>query len=80
MVSLTLSVPPELKKRMEKHPEIRWSNQVRAIIQQQLDDLETTDRLASKSQLTEKDVEELAAKVDAGMAKRWKEAKREARR
>ncbi|MBI5226142.1 hypothetical protein HY994_02795 [Candidatus Micrarchaeota archaeon] len=80
MVSLTLSVPPELKKRMDRHPEIRWSNQVRAIIAQQLDDLETTDRLASRSQLTEKDVEELAAKVDAGMAKRWKEIRRVARR
>ncbi len=78
MVSITLSVPPQLKQRMDEHDEIKWSVQIRAIIERELDDLEAMERVASKSRLTEKDVEELARKVDAGMAKRWKAIVREA--
>ncbi len=80
MVSLTLSVPPQLKKRMEKHAKIKWSEVVRAVLTQQLDDLEEADRLASKSRLTQKDVDALAEKADADVAKRWKEIVREAGR
>lgn len=73
MVSLTLSIPPELKKRMDRHPEIRWSRIVRSIIKQSLDDLEQADRLASKSKLTQKDVDELAERFDKEAAKKWQE-------
>lgn len=79
MVSLTLSVPEKLKERMDEHEEIKWSAVVRAIIEQQLDDLEEAERIASKSRLTQKDADELAAKVDKGMAEWWEEMKREAR-
>ncbi|MDP2717982.1 MAG: hypothetical protein Q8P02_04530 [Candidatus Micrarchaeota archaeon] len=77
MVSLTLSIPEELKRRMQGHPEIRWSNVVRSIIQRNLDDLEEADRLASKSRLTLNDVRTMAEKVDAAMAKQWDEITRE---
>ena len=80
MVSLTLSIPEKLKERMDEHEEIKWSVQIRAIIERKLDDLEEADRLASKSKLTQKDADELAAKVDVGMAEWWKEMKREASR
>lgn len=73
MVSITLSVPPDLKKRMDEHREMNWSGQIRAIIRRQLDSLEEMDRIAAKSKLTEKDVEELAAKIDKGAARKWRE-------
>lgn len=79
MVSLTLSIPIDLKKRMGEHPEIKWSEIVRCTITRQLDALEETDRLAANSRLTEGDVEELAEKAEKSMLKRWKEIKREAR-
>ncbi len=80
MVSLTLSVSPQLKRRMDQHSKIKWSEVVRAVLSQQLDDLEEADRLAAKSKLTQKDVDELAEKADADVAKRWKEIVREAGR
>lgn len=74
MVSITLSIPLDLKKKMGEHREIRWSEVVRAILQQQIDELEEADRLASKSKLTEKDVKEISSMIEAGAAKRWKDA------
>jgi len=74
MVSLTLSIPPVLKERMARHREIRWSEVVRAIIARQLDSLERTNTLMRNSGLTEKDVEELAGKVEKGVVKRWRAA------
>lgn len=62
---------------MKKHSEIKWSQVVRNIITRQLDDLEEADRLASKSKLTQKDVDELAALAEEGVARRWKEILRE---
>ena len=74
MVSLTLSVPVDLRKRMQRHSQIKWSAVVRSVLEQQMDDIEEAERIASKSKLTQKDVEELAAKVDEGMTKRWEDA------
>ena len=80
MVSLTLSVSPQLKKRMKRHSKIKWSEVVRAVLTQQLDDLEQANRIASRSKLTRADVDELAEKADLAVAKRWKEIVREAGR
>ena len=71
MTSITLSVPEELKKRMEKHPEVKWSEVVRSILRQQLDEWEELEKIASKSRLTQKDVKELSAKVNEEMAKHF---------
>ena len=77
MVSLTLSVPLELKKKMDKHREIRWSEVVRAILERQISDLDEVERLSAKSKLTERDVEEFARKVDEEMAAHFKRVRRE---
>ncbi|MBI4043251.1 MAG: hypothetical protein HY393_00400 [Candidatus Diapherotrites archaeon] len=71
MTSITLSVPEELKKRMEKHPEVKWSEVVRSILRQQLDEWEELEKIASKSRLTQKDAKELSRKVDEEMAKHF---------
>jgi methyl coenzyme M reductase subunit C-like uncharacterized protein (methanogenesis marker protein 7) len=73
MVSLTLSISEELKKKMAKHPEIKWSEVVRSVLEKQINDIEEADRIASKSKLTQKDAEELATLVNKGVAKRWRE-------
>ena len=70
MVNLTLSVPKELHMRMKKHSEIRWSEVVRKSITNKIDTLEIMDRLASKSKLTKKDIEQLSAKIDDSVAKK----------
>lgn len=65
MPNLTLSIADETKKRMSRHPEIKWSNAVRAIIEQKLSGFEEAERLAQKSTLLEKDVMLLSKKADA---------------
>jgi len=72
MPNITLSVTGELKEGMEKHPAVRWSNAVRAVIEAKLRDFETAEKLAQKSGLTEKDIEQLSASVGKSMARHAK--------
>lgn len=73
MTSLTLSIPKELRRLMDKHPEINWSEVARQSIIQKLNLLEKMDRLLSKSKLTEKDAVGIGARVNKGIAKRMAE-------
>lgn len=68
MPNITLSVSEETRRRMDAHPEVRWSNAVRIIIERKLAEFELAERLARKSRLTEKDAGLLSAKVDREMA------------
>ena len=52
MVSITLSVPEEVKKKMEKHSEINWSGFVRKAI------IEKTEKLDWKEDMLKKLEEE----------------------
>ncbi len=69
MVSLTLSVSEELKKKMEKFPEINWSEIARASILERIKRLELADILVSKSKLTEKDIREISKQIKTGITK-----------
>ena len=62
--------------KMASHPEIKWSEVVRSILEQQVKEMDEAERLSAGSKLTEKDVEELASKIDDGIAARWKRAAR----
>lgn len=73
MVNVTLSVPEELKKRMEQFPEINWSEVARQAIKEKAVQLAVLKSIASKSKLTEKDALELGRKVNKGLAKRYRE-------
>lgn len=77
MANVTVTVPDEFKERMEQHPEINWSQVARDAFEQKIVDLETVEKLkdfevideiASTSELTEEDVEEIAEKIDRAMA------------
>ncbi|MDE1834489.1 MAG: hypothetical protein KGH64_04080 [Candidatus Micrarchaeota archaeon] len=70
MTSLTLSVSKELKKMMDEHPEINWSEVARQSIIQKLTLLAKMDRLLKNSKLTEQDAIQIGRKVDKGIAKR----------
>lgn len=71
MTNITLSVSEELHQRMKKFSEIRWSEIVRRAIEQRVNDLETIDKIASKSKLTKKDVEEISKKIKTSASKRF---------
>ena len=70
MPNVTLSIPEELHEKMKKHSEIRWSEVVRKSIAQKISDLEIMDRIASKSKLTQADVDEIAEKIDSEVARK----------
>lgn len=69
MPNMTLAIDDETMGKMKKHPEIKWSNVVRTVIKQRLEDFEEAERLAQKSLLTEKDVEMLTKKADEATRK-----------
>lgn len=64
MTNITLAVPDELHKRMRMHSEIRWSEVVRKSISQKVEVLEVMDKIAKKSKLTKKDVDEISHKIN----------------
>ncbi len=70
MASITVNVDDELKKRMEKHPEINWSEVTRQAIQEKIEALEVMDELTNESELTENDVREIADKINENGRKR----------
>jgi len=63
MPNITLSIPEELHKKMKQITEIRWSEIARRAIEQRINDLEEMNRIASKSKLTQKDVDEISKKI-----------------
>ncbi len=63
MPNITLSITEDTRRKMKAHPEVRWSNAIRALIDRKLKDFEEADKLAQKSVLAEKDVEILSKKV-----------------
>ena len=64
MPTITVNVDDELKERMEKHPEINWSEVTRQAIEEKIEALEVMDELTSESDLTESDVQEIADKIN----------------
>ena len=64
MPSITVNVDDELKDRMERHPEINWSEVTRQAIQEKIETLEVMDELTSGSELTESDVADIADRIN----------------
>jgi len=70
MPTITVNVDNALKERMEKHPEINWSEVTRQAIRNKIEKLELLDELTADSELTEADVDEIAAKINEGARSR----------
>ena len=73
MPTITVNVDDDLKERMEKHPEINWSEVTRQAIRNKIEKLELMDELTADSELTNEDVDEIAAKIDESARKRIEE-------
>lgn len=70
MPNLTLVISEELKKKMGEHSEIRWSEIARKAISERINDLEFMEKIARKSRLTQKDADEISAKIDREISKK----------
>ena len=73
MVNMTLSIPEELHRRMKKFSEVRWSEIARRAVEERVNDLEAMEKIASKSKLTKKDVDEISKKIKRAAAIRFNE-------
>ncbi len=65
MTNITLAIPEDLHEKMKFHSEIRWSEVVRKSISQKVEMLDAMNRIAKKSRLTKKDVDDLSKKIKA---------------
>lgn len=73
MANMTLSIPDELHKKMKKMSDVRWSEIARRAIEERINDLEVMNKIASKSRLTQKDVDEISKKIKRSAAIRFDE-------
>jgi len=73
MPSITVNVDDDLKDRMERHPEINWSEVTRQAIQEKLETLDMMDKLTSGSELTESDIADIADKINESALERVEE-------
>ena len=73
MVNMTLALPKELHKKMKQFSEIKWAEIARRAIKQRVEDLEVMNKIAAKSKLTKKDVEEIGKKIKSSAAKKFYE-------
>lgn len=70
MTNMTLAVPEDLKRIMDQHKEVKWSEVARGAIRTYAKKLEIMDKLASKSKLTEKDAIEIGNKIKKEVSKK----------
>lgn len=71
MANMTLSVPEELHKRMKQHTELKWSDIARQAFEKKVREIELTEKLLSKSELTEEDAERIGHKIKSKIRKRF---------
>jgi len=73
MVSITLSVPEEVKQKMEKHGEINWSGFVRKCILEKTQELDNVEKWLKE----EKEISDWAVKLQrAGRKGRFEKLKK----
>jgi len=74
MGNMTLSIPDDVQAEMRQFSEVRWSEVARKAIIEKLETLALAERLAKKSSLTQKDVQEFSKKIASLAAKRFSDA------
>ncbi len=70
MTNMTLALPEDLHRIMQKHKEIKWSEVARKAMWEKAMKLELMDKLLAKSTLTEKDALVIGREINKGIARR----------
>ena len=73
MANLTLSVPEELRLKLNEFREINWSAVAREAFVQKLDDLEFLKEFKSKGKITKQDALRLGRDLNKRLSKRYLE-------
>jgi hypothetical protein len=72
MVNITLSIPQELKNKMDTFAEMNWSAVARVAFDEKIKDLELIKKFKAKSTFTEEDALKLGKELNANLVKRRK--------
>jgi hypothetical protein len=72
MVSITLSVPENIKNEMDKFPELNWSAVAREAIKRKLMMLEKFKEFTNDSEFTNEDALKLGRELSTKAAKKYK--------
>ena len=70
MVNVTLSIPNEMKQKMDTFLEINWSAVAREAFDEKIKDLEFIRKFKAKSTITEEDALKWGAELNKNLAKR----------
>jgi len=70
MVNITLSVPLELKQKMDNFIEINWSAVAREAFDNKIKDMEFIKKFKANSEFTEKDAIGLGRELNLRLSKR----------
>jgi hypothetical protein len=72
MGTMSVSVENGMKERMNQLNEINWSAVARKAFEEKLKEVEILKKIASKSKLTAKDVNEISQNINENMAKKFR--------
>lgn len=72
MGTLSVSVPDALREQMIELDEINWSAVARKAFEKKIKEVSFLKKIAKKSKLTDKDADEITAKINKSMAKKFK--------
>lgn len=70
MVNITLSVPQDLKQKMDLFAEINWSAVAREAFDEKIKDLEFIKKFKAKSTFTEEEALKLGRELNKNLARR----------
>lgn len=69
---MTIRVPDELKTKLDEHTEINWSEVARQSMWEYVQKLEMAERIASRSELTPEDADELGDALKRDVAEHYR--------
>lgn len=71
MVTISVSIPQELRVRMNKLDEVNWSAIARKAFEKKVEEIEFLKKLAKKSKLTAKDAKLLSNKISSSASQKF---------
>jgi hypothetical protein len=72
MPTITLSVPEDLKKEMDKSKFINWSEVAREAMREKVSELALFKSIVAKSKLSEKDALDIGNKISKSLHEKYK--------
>jgi hypothetical protein len=71
MTKITLAIPTELKKEMDKFATVNWSEVAQGAFQKKLEDIKFLKKFTSDSEFTLEDAERIGREISANLGERY---------